>query len=79
MSPNPYDPDDDDNILDYILVGPIQLFGLMIKFPGLFILQYLFFWNWKRIIDPNGWQVIVAGLAAWLIAIAVAAVVVMSE
>jgi len=75
---DPKQPDEDDSPLDYFLVGPIRLLGLLIRFPGLFVLQYLFFWNWKRIIDPDSWQVIVAGLATWLIAILVAVLVVSS-
>jgi len=68
---NPNQPDEDDNLLEYFFPGPPRLLGLLIKFPGLFVLQYLFFWNWKRIIDPNSWQVIVAGLATWLLVILV--------
>jgi len=75
---NPNQPDEDDNLLDYFLVGPIRLLELVVKFPGLFLLQYLFFWNWKRIIDPHSWQVILAGLAAWVIAILAAVLVVRS-
>ena len=78
MTLDPNQPDEDDSSLDYFMVGPIKYLELLIKFPGLFILQYLFFWNWKRIIDPNSWQVILAGLAAWVIAILVAVLVVSS-
>ena len=78
MITNPHQPDEDDNILDYFLVGPLRLLGVFIKLPGLLVVQYLFFWNWKRIIDPHSWQVIVAGLATWVIVILVAVVVVMS-
>ena len=78
MRTNPNEPEEDDNILEYFLVGPLRLLGVLIKFPGLFVLQYLSFWNWKRIIDPNSWQVIVAGLVTWVIAILVAVLVVTS-
>ena len=75
---DPNQPDEDDSPLDFFLVGPIRLLGLLIKFPGLFVLQYLFFWNWKRIVDPNGWQVILTGLASWVIVILVVVLVVSS-
>jgi hypothetical protein len=51
---------------------------VLIKLTGLFVAQYLFFWNWKRIIDPHSWEVIVVGLAAWAIVILVAVLVVVS-
>jgi tetrahydromethanopterin S-methyltransferase subunit E len=51
----------------------------MVKLTGLFLGQYMFVWNWKKIIDPNGWQVIVAGLTTWLILILLAVIVVGSE
>ena len=36
-----------------------------VKLPGLLIVQYLFFWNWKRIVDLNSWRVVLAGFLVW--------------
>jgi hypothetical protein len=76
VTTNPHQSDEDDSILDYFLVGPLRLLGVIIKLPGLFVLQYVFFWNWKRIIDPHSGHVILAGLVAWASAILVAVLVV---
>ena len=78
MTLDPSQPDEDDNILVYFHPGPLRLLGVLIKLPGLFVAQYLFFWNWKRFIDPHSWEVILIGLTAWAIVILVAVLVVMS-
>jgi len=36
-------PEEDFNLLDYALAGPIRLLGVSVKLTGLFVLQYLFF------------------------------------
>ena len=41
----------------------------LVRLPGLLVVQYLFFWNWKRIVDPNSREVIVAGAVVWLMGI----------
>lgn len=38
----------------------------VVKLPGLLIMQYLFFWNWKRVIDPNSRSVVLTGLMVML-------------
>ena len=73
---DPNQPDEDDSPLDFFLVSPIRHLEILVKLPGLFVLQYLFPWNWKRIVDPHSWQVILTGLAAWAILILVAVLVV---
>jgi len=59
--------------LGLMLHHPFGVLGAFVKLPGLFFQQYVFFWNSKRIIDVNGWQVIVTGLAVWVIGIAACA------
>lgn len=48
----------------------------LVKLPGLIVLQYLCFWNWKRIVDPDSRQVFVAGIAIWSLLVATVVVVV---
>jgi len=76
MIANPNEPEEDDSPLSYFLIGPIRLVDVLIKLPGLFVVQYVFFWNWKRIIDPHSWEVILTGLAAWAIVTLIAVLVV---
>ena len=56
--------------------NPFAWLEALVKLPGLFVLQYVFYWNWKRIIDVNSWNVVFAGLAVWAIAIATCAVLI---
>jgi len=61
-----------DAIRHVAFASPFAFIEAMIKLPALFLLQYVFFWNWRRIIDPDTWQVVVTGLAMWGIAIVAA-------
>lgn len=55
-----------------IVEGVVKFFVLgvrldsLVKFPGILVMQYLCFWNWKRVIDPNSWSVVLAGFTVWL-------------
>ena len=59
-------------MLDYAwkIHNPFEFLVASVKLPGLLVLQYAFFWNWKRIIDADGWQVVVTGLVVWAVGIA---------
>ena len=46
--------------LDHLLVNGF------VKLPGLLVMQYLFFWNWKRVIDPDNRSVVLTGLMVTL-------------
>ena len=65
-----------DAIRHVVFVSPFAVIEAMIKLPALFLLQYVFFWNWRRIIDPDTWQVVVTGLAMWGIVIITAVLMV---
>ena len=69
--------DDDDESLTESLVGFLMVgpkLNYMVRLPGLLLVQYLFVWNWKRIIDPLGRGVLLAGIAAWLVLVGAVAV-----
>lgn len=76
MVASPNEPEEDFNLLDYLHIGPIRYLEVLIKLPGLFVVQYVFFWNWKRIVDPHSWEVILTGLGAWAIVTLIAVLVV---
>ena len=62
-----------------LFVDHLRLIEGIIKLPGLFVTQYLFFWNWKRIIDPNTWPVILAGLGVWAVGVLTIVLMVLYE
>jgi hypothetical protein len=79
MSHN-HDPDEEGIVTDIVkhYLSGIPLDGF-VKFPGLLVLQYLFFWNWKRIVDPHSWEVIVAGIACWIVLVGIVLVIAVRE
>ncbi len=68
MRLEPHEQEADEDVVEGFvkpLVLGTWLVGLVLL-PGLLVMQYLFFWNWKRVIDPNSLSVVLAGLAVWL-------------
>jgi len=66
-----------DAIRQLVFPSPFAVIEAMIKLPALLLFQYVFFWNWGRVIDLDTWKVVVTGLALWVIAIVIAVLTVM--
>ena len=84
MKPMRFIPEDDEyeeGIVEGIVKG--YVFGVsldaLVLLPGLLIMKYLFFWNWKRIVDPKSWGVVLAGLSAWVALAVVVVLVIVAE
>ena len=58
--------------------GCFPLVGI-VKLTGLMVIQYLFFWNWKRLVDPDTAEVVVAGIVVILLMVGVVAWMIISD
>ena len=65
-------------LIENFWFGIPDLVGL-VKLPGLIVIQYLFFWNWKRLVDPDSWEVIVAGIVVIMLVVGALAWAILSE